>query len=57
MIEVCETMIVFGRYDETQTIPKPQFSGPRGLEFEATCEKVEEILNECVNDIKEVGIN
>lgn len=54
MIEVCETMIVFGRFDETDPIPRPRFGGQRGPEFEKTCEKVEEILKECVENVKKV---
>lgn len=41
LIEICETMIVFGRIDETQIIPEPQFGGNRAKEFEVTVRKVE----------------
>lgn len=44
-IEICEAMIVFGRYDERKEIPRPLFGGIRGPEFEKICERIEDRFN------------
>ncbi|XP_023311334.1 dynein heavy chain 2, axonemal [Anoplophora glabripennis] len=54
MIEVCESMIVFGRYNETEHIPKPRFGGSRGLEFEQWAERMEKMFNDSLADIEKV---
>lgn len=56
MIEICEAMITFGRFDETDEIPPPRFSGSRGLEFEKWCEKVESMFVESLEDVEAVNI-
>lgn len=57
MIEICEAMITFGRFNETEEIPKPQFSGSRGVEFEKWCEKVESMFKESLEDVEMVIFN
>lgn len=54
MIEVCESMIIFGRYDETERIAKPKFGGSRGLEFEQWAERMEKMFNDSLADIERV---
>ena len=54
MIEVCEAMITFGRFDETEDIPKPRFGGSRGEEFEKWCQKIEDMFGESLDDIEKV---
>ncbi|KAI4471763.1 dynein heavy chain [Holotrichia oblita] len=54
MIEICEAMITFGRFNETEEIPKPRFSGSRGVEFEKWCEKVESMFKESLEDVEMV---
>ncbi|XP_055836500.1 dynein axonemal heavy chain 2 isoform X2 [Episyrphus balteatus] len=41
LIDICQSMIVFGRLDETEVIPKPLFGGTRGSYFERKSENVE----------------
>ncbi|XP_068140220.1 LOW QUALITY PROTEIN: uncharacterized protein [Drosophila tropicalis] len=40
--DICESMIVFGRLDEFDEIPKPQFGGSRGEELAQTADAVEQ---------------
>ncbi|XP_071050357.1 dynein axonemal heavy chain 2 isoform X2 [Onthophagus taurus] len=54
MIEICEAMITFGRFDEIEVIPKPKFGGSRGEEFEMWCEKIEAMLLESIEDVEAV---
>ncbi|XP_060528447.1 dynein axonemal heavy chain 2 isoform X3 [Cylas formicarius] len=54
MIEVCEAMIVFGRYDETEKIPKPLFGTSKGPQFESWAERVETMFVESLTDIEKV---
>lgn len=54
MIEICEAMIVFGRLDETEEIPRPQLHTSKGLVFEAMVEKTENWLHESIENIKKV---
>lgn len=54
MIEICEAMIVFGRHDETQDIPKPLLGGSRGLEFESWNEKIESMFRESLSKLEQV---
>lgn len=56
MIEICEAMIVFGRLDESEEIPKPQLHTSKGLVFEAMIDKTETWLQESIDDIKKVMI-
>lgn len=46
LIEICESMIVFGRYDETEKIPRSLFGSERGIEFERTCQEIERQFND-----------
>ncbi|XP_030382586.1 dynein heavy chain 2, axonemal, partial [Scaptodrosophila lebanonensis] len=61
VIDICESMIVFGRLDETETIPKPQFGGTSGPEFEKIAESVEfnflSTLTMLSTDSKELILN
>lgn len=52
MIEICEAMIIFGRHDENDNIPKPKFGGSRGKEFEAWCNKTEIMFQESLDQIE-----
>lgn len=54
-IEICNAMIVFGRCDETQTIPAPLFGGTRGPEFEVTCREIERKFKEGLVNIQNVA--
>ncbi|XP_057654894.1 dynein axonemal heavy chain 2 isoform X2 [Diorhabda carinulata] len=54
MMEVCETMICFGRYDETEKIPKPMFGGAKGVDFDNWAERIEGMYNEALIDIDKV---
>lgn len=54
MIEICESMIRFGRFDETEDIPKPRFGGNRGPEFESCCEKIERMFLSSLEDVAKV---
>lgn len=61
VIDICESMIVFGRLDETESIPKPKFGGTTGPEFEKATETVESqfltTLNTLNTDCKELILN
>ncbi|PNF16790.1 hypothetical protein B7P43_G00884 [Cryptotermes secundus] len=57
MIEICEAMIIFGRKDETEDVPKPRFRGTRGEEFEHICEKEERTFAENLQAIRVVQQN
>lgn len=61
LIDICESMIVFGRLDETEAIPKPTFGGTNGEEFERTAEGVEKqfmvLLDALEHDSKELILN
>lgn len=54
-------MMVFGRLDESESIPKPQFGGTSGTEFEATADNVENeflvTLTALCTDSKEIILN
>lgn len=56
MIEVCEVMICFGRYDETEQIPKPMFGGSKGEDFDKWAERIEAMFHEALADIEVVSI-
>lgn len=56
LIEICEAMIIFGRYDETEAIPKPEFGGSRGGEFEIWCSQIEKMFQESLDKIETVRI-
>lgn len=45
-------MITFGRYDETETLPKPLFGGTKGESFVKVIENIENKFSEYLNDIK-----
>lgn len=50
-------MIIFGRHDESEIIPKPEFGGSRGDEFEAWCAQIEKMFQESLNKIENVNIS
>ncbi|XP_066252128.1 LOW QUALITY PROTEIN: dynein axonemal heavy chain 2 [Euwallacea similis] len=54
MIEICQGMMVFGRHDEAEEIPKPLFGTSKGQQFETWVEKIEKMFNEGLNDIEMV---
>ncbi|XP_066137784.1 dynein axonemal heavy chain 2 [Euwallacea fornicatus] len=54
MIEICQGMIVFGRHDETEEIPKPLFGTSKGQQFETWVDKIEKMFNESLDDIEMV---
>lgn len=54
MIEICEAMIVFGRHDETESLPKPTFGGSKGEEFNKWAERIERMFSESLDDIAKV---
>lgn len=54
MIEICEAMIVFGRYDETEDLPKPNFGGSKGKEFDKWAERIERMFAGSLADIADV---
>ncbi|CAG9819075.1 unnamed protein product [Phaedon cochleariae] len=54
VIEICEAMIVFGRHDETEKIPKPRFGGSRGKGFERWAERAEKMFSESLVEIEQV---
>ncbi|XP_050296141.1 dynein axonemal heavy chain 2 isoform X2 [Anthonomus grandis grandis] len=56
MIEVCEAMIVFGRYDETEKIPKPLFGTSKGIQFESWADRIEKMFNDSLDDIEKVKL-
>ncbi|XP_002132483.2 dynein-1-beta heavy chain, flagellar inner arm I1 complex [Drosophila pseudoobscura] len=41
VIDICESMIVFGRLDENETIPRAEFGGSRGEELDTIAANVE----------------
>ncbi|KAF5292010.1 hypothetical protein FQA39_LY14127 [Lamprigera yunnana] len=52
MLEICETMILFGRFDETEETLKPKFPGTRGEEFENWCTRIEIMLQDSIADVE-----
>ncbi|KAF5308522.1 hypothetical protein FQR65_LT06187 [Abscondita terminalis] len=56
MLEICEAMIIFGRFDETEEIPKPRFGGTRGEEFEHWCDRVENMFQRSLDAVEEQKI-
>ncbi|KAL9930153.1 uncharacterized protein ACN427_014747 isoform 1-T1 [Glossina fuscipes fuscipes] len=58
LIDICESMIVFARLDESENIPKPRFGGTNGQEFEKIAESVErqflQILESMRSDSKDL---
>ncbi|XP_059612816.1 dynein axonemal heavy chain 2 [Phlebotomus argentipes] len=52
MVDICESMMVFGRYNETQKIAAPRFGGTRGPQFESAFRAVEKMYNEGLEVIK-----
>lgn len=57
MIEVCECMITFGRFDETEEIPKPLFGTSKGQMYEQMCDKVERLFIESLDELEKVFIS
>ncbi|CAH0554841.1 unnamed protein product [Brassicogethes aeneus] len=51
LLEICDAMIVFGRYDETEDIPMPQFFGSKGREFDTWAERIEKMFNDVMNEV------
>lgn len=56
MIEVCESMMTFGRFDETEVLPKPTFGGSRGQEFESWVDKIEIMFNNSLAEVEKVSV-
>lgn len=52
MVDICESMMVFGRYNENQKIAPPRFGGTRGPQFESAFVAVERMYNEGLEAIK-----
>lgn len=52
IMEICETIIVFGRCDETVAIPPFKFGCYNGKEFTATCVDMEKKFEEGLKEIK-----
>lgn len=55
MVEICEAMIIFGRFDETEEIPVPRFGGTRGEEFENWCVRIESMFKESIDAVEVVS--
>lgn len=54
MTEVCNCMITFGRIDETEDIPQPNFGTSAGPMFEAMCIDMEKKFKESLAQIEKV---
>lgn len=54
MIEICEAMIIFGRHDETEALPKPTFGSSKADEFNKWAERIENMFADSLNDVAEV---
>ncbi|CRK93545.1 CLUMA_CG007078, isoform A [Clunio marinus] len=52
IMEICETIIVFGRCDETVTIPPMTFGCSNGKEFTMICSDMEKKFDDGLKDIK-----
>lgn len=52
IMEICETIIVFGRCDETVTIPALTFGCSNAKEFTMTCRDMEKKFDASLKDIK-----
>ncbi|KAB0795300.1 hypothetical protein PPYR_12139 [Photinus pyralis] len=52
MVEICESMITFGRFDEVDPIPAPKFGGTRGREFENWCLEIERAFLASLEDVE-----
>ncbi|XP_037928394.1 dynein heavy chain 2, axonemal [Teleopsis dalmanni] len=61
VLDICEAMIVFGRYGEKEEMPKVQFGGTHGMMFEKTVKSVEvqfrKTLLNLRNDCRDVILN
>jgi len=53
VIDICESMIVFGRMDESGSIPKPAFGGTSGEELEKIAENVEKQFLGALNQLQD----
>lgn len=47
-------MIVFGRHDETEELPKPNFGGSKAQEFNQWAERIENMFEDSLNDVAAV---
>lgn len=54
LINICNSMIVFGRYDETSVIPMPQLDGAN---FQNICEEVEKQYKDGFKEIRSQSSN
>ncbi|KAI5642765.1 dynein-1-beta heavy chain, flagellar inner arm I1 complex [Phthorimaea operculella] len=54
MLDVCNCMVIFGRIDELEDVPKPIFGGSHGDLFEKKCEQIEHMFHDALNNIKRV---
>ena len=52
LIDICETIIVFNRCDETMNIPKIKFGCENRRDFELTCHEIEKNFSDGLNLIK-----
>ncbi|XP_017059218.1 dynein-1-beta heavy chain, flagellar inner arm I1 complex [Drosophila ficusphila] len=52
VIDICESMIVFGRLDENGSIPKPAFGGACGEELEKISENVEQQFSDTLKQLQ-----
>lgn len=52
LIDICESMIVFARLDEDESIPRPRFGGTNGAEYEKTAESVENSFLQLLTTLK-----
>lgn len=52
IMEICQTIIVFGRCDETVTIPPLRFGCYNAKEFTMTCRDMEKKFDDALKDIK-----
>ncbi|KAH8378166.1 hypothetical protein KR093_009808 [Drosophila rubida] len=55
LMDICESMIVFGRLDETQRIEQAQFSGTNGEQLEMIASNVEQRFLSALEQLKRCG--
>ncbi|XP_063358685.1 dynein axonemal heavy chain 2 isoform X1 [Cydia amplana] len=55
MIDVCNCMIIFGRIDELEPVPKPIFGGARGEQFEQKCAQIEQMFLDALQHVRAVS--
>ncbi|KAL7741405.1 hypothetical protein ACLKA6_013840 [Drosophila palustris] len=55
LMDICESMIVFGRLDETENIERAQFSGTNGEQLEKIALSVEQQFVQALNQLRGCG--